>query len=174
MRLCCSHHTPTRLLAVRLLATIAAQNEAACGNVARFKLQVCMCMVVHVSVLRSRALGNYRNLEARARGQQRDALACRTAAESARTGDDDARRRAHVAGRRDDCVGRSRCAGVCRRSCVRSHAHACDVRQVLRDSQRIASHRWDPDTTLDLYYDIARGYRCVIVCECGHVRCSCT
>jgi hypothetical protein len=30
--------------------------------------------------------------------------------------------------------------------------------QVLRDSQRIAEFRWDPETTADLYYDIARGY----------------
>jgi hypothetical protein len=43
------------------------------------------------------------------------------------------------------------------------------TQQVLRDSSKIASHRWDPDTTVDLYYDIARGYRSVSlfldVCE---------
>ena len=30
--------------------------------------------------------------------------------------------------------------------------------KVLRDSQRIAEYRWDPETTADLYYEIARGY----------------
>lgn len=30
--------------------------------------------------------------------------------------------------------------------------------QVLRDSQRIAEYRWDPETTADLFYEIARGY----------------
>lgn len=78
-------------------------------------------------------------------------------------------------GPRNGVAGRTRRAS--RQRAQRAVLDFVDLRrrQVLRDSQRVAEFRWDPETTADLFSDIAKvaarvrpRQRLMIVCQQGY------